>query len=329
MVSEEPKKLASVWPEFFDAILVDAPCSGEGLFRKEPQMIRDWLERGPKYYAPIQREILTHAVTMLKPGGYLLYSTCTFSRLEDEETVEYLLEQFPELEPAPLSADAVEGSCMGKGLSCCIRLFPHRLKGEGHFLALLHKKEDLNACGRAQTGASPVCVSEKSNLPEGGKKAKKRRGKEPAASEKSGGFLPEQEPELWQFLKQCRRDWDVSRFYLAANQVYYLPEGLRAGLPLRFLRTGLLLGELKNHRFEPSQALAMALKPGEYENEYALSLEDERVIRYLKGETLVQTPQEKPFKGWVLVTAGGYPLGWAKAGGASLKNKYYPGWRWT
>ena len=93
VLSEEPAKLAAVWPEFFDKILIDAPCSGEGMFRREEDMVKDWVNRGPDYYSPIQREILEQAVAMLKPGGVMLYSTCTFSKKEDEENVSFILEK--------------------------------------------------------------------------------------------------------------------------------------------------------------------------------------------------------------------------------------------
>ena len=94
-----------------------------------------------------------------------------------------------------------------------------------------------------------------------------------------------------------------------------------------FLRTGLLIGELKKGRFEPSQALAMALRIEEYPVVLNLSEEDERVARYLKGETISLLPEEGPIKGWCLVAYRGFPLGWAKGNNMTLKNKYYPGWR--
>ena len=140
VVSEDPEKLAEVWPEFFDKILVDAPCSGEGMFRRDDDMVKDWTSRGPEYYSPIQRRILEQTVAMLKPGGVLLYSTCTFSRLEDEDNVNFLLESHPEMELVPFNLASVPGSADGIGLNGCMRLFPHRMKGEGHFLALLRKR---------------------------------------------------------------------------------------------------------------------------------------------------------------------------------------------
>lgn len=309
VVSEDPQKLAGVWPGFFDKILVDAPCSGEGMFRRDEDMVKDWTGRGPEYYSPIQRRILEQAVTMLKPGGMLLYSTCTFSKLEDEDNVSFLLETHPEMELVPLEHSAVEGSVPGVGLYGCMRLFPHRIKGEGHFLALLKKKEDA-AC------KADIKVRDFSKAPD-----RKRRTRPNPQTEETGL------QELDTFLKTCNIPWEKERIFIHQDNVYYLPQGLAPGLPLRFLRTGLLLGELKKGRFEPSQALAMALHIGEYPTVLDLSDGDERVLRYLKGETINLLPQEGPLKGWCLVAYRGFPLGWAKGNNMTLKNKYYPGWR--
>ncbi|WP_347559763.1 hypothetical protein [Clostridium sp. AM58-1XD] len=138
VTSEAPKKLAALLPEFFDAILIDAPCSGEGMFRKDDGMVKDWMEKGPSYYAPIQAEIAEEAVSMLRPGGHMLYSTCTFSVAEDEAVINGLLARHPELELIRLPR--WEGAENGIGLDGCIRLFPHKIRGEGHFIALLRKR---------------------------------------------------------------------------------------------------------------------------------------------------------------------------------------------
>lgn len=308
VTSEAPEKLAGVWPEFFDKILVDAPCSGEGMFRRDEDMVKDWNEKGPEYYVPIQRRILSQAAAMLKPGGYMLYSTCTFSVEEDEGNVSYVLEKFPQMELCCLDLDKVPGACGGFGLSGCMRLFPHRLRGEGHFLALMRKKGGDNGicppvdkvvCPPADDGAA-------------GKRAR----------------AVEKEKELDVFLGQSGVEWDYGRIVIHQDNVYYLPEGLAWNLPLRFLRTGLLLGELKKGRFEPSQALAMSMKAGQFPNTVSFPAGDSRVLRYLKGETISLEGDEGPVKGWCLTAMEGFPLGWAKGTGMSLKNKYYPGWRW-
>lgn len=311
VVSEDPEKLAEVWPEFFDKILVDAPCSGEGMFRRDEDMVKDWTGRGPEYYRPIQRRILEKAVSMLKPGGMLLYSTCTFSKREDEDNVSFLLEAYPEMELMPLDLDSVPGAADGIGLKGCMRLFPHRIKGEGHFLALLRKKSGESVLRPDGTGERyPVRTA-----------SRKVRDRQPAAFEDTGLR------ELEAFLGSCRVSWEKERIFIHQESVYYLPRGLAPGLPLRFLRTGLLLGELKKGRFEPSQALAMALRAEQYPVVLNLSEGDERVIRYLKGETISLMPEEGPIKGWCLIVYRGFPLGWSKGNNMTLKNKYYPGWR--
>lgn len=133
--AEKPEKLADALPEVFDAVLVDGPCSGEGMFRKEPALKKDWEEKGPAYYAPLQREILSQAVKMVKPGGCLEYSTCTFSSLEDEENVQWLLHTYPAFHLMPL--EQYPGFVdTGHGM----KLYPHRIKGEGHFTVLLQKE---------------------------------------------------------------------------------------------------------------------------------------------------------------------------------------------
>ena len=143
VTSEPPEKLAQIYPDFFDGILADAPCSGEGMFRREPDMLRDWQEKGPDFYVPLQRSILQAAVRMLKPGGYLLYSTCTFSVKENEGNVRWLLEACPDMETVPVSPMPAAG-CESM-LEGCFRLYPHRVKGEGQFAALLRKKPDAKS----------------------------------------------------------------------------------------------------------------------------------------------------------------------------------------
>lgn len=138
----------------------------------------------------------------------------------------------------------------------------------------------------------------------------------------------EKEPALGDFLKKINRTFDENRMMVKNDAVYYLPDGFPAKANLRYLRTGLLLGELKKGRFEPSQALAMSLRAEEFDQVLQLNQEDDRVIRYLKGETIALLPEEGPMKDWCLVCVEGFPLGFAKGTGMALKNKYYPGWRW-
>ena len=307
VASEAPEKLSELLPEFFDCILVDAPCSGEGMFRREPDMIKSYRERGPEDYVPIQRAVMEEAVKMLRPGGYLLYSTCTFDREENEGTVRYILDRCPDMSLCRLPHG--HGFAEGAGMPECVRLFPHRIDGEGHFVALLQ---------RAGAGERQI------------------REKDRTVQSWAPQALPDEALAFLNCLNLKRGDAEglPGRVEEKNGKLYLLPPDFQdmkgAGRRIRFLRTGLLLGELKRGRFEPSQALAMALRKEEYPYTADFQAEDERVIRYLKGETVALREEEAfwPDGSWILVCTDGFPLGWAKRAGLNLKNKYYPGWRW-
>lgn len=305
VTSEDPEKLTRQFPEFFHKILIDAPCSGEGMFHKEPKMAEYWEEKPPAYYAEIQKKLLEQGAQMLRPGGMLLYSTCTFSKKENEEVIAYLLSRREDMEVVtpvwyegfvhgfPLEEVSEE---VNRQLASCIRIFPHRMPGEGHFAALLRKKglkeEDRNgakAAGEKKKTDLPACVEE--------------------------------------FLKLVSLDFNKGRFQIEKDRLYFLPEEVQ--MPrLRYLRTGLYLGDIKKNRFEPSQALAMALSPETFASCIWLSGDDVRTVKYLKGETIEVSEQEPAqAKGWQLVCVDGFPLGFGKLDRGILKNKYYAGWR--
>lgn len=308
IVTEYPAKLREYFTGFFDKILIDAPCSGEGMFRKEPSMVKAWEQNGPEFYSKLQREILGQAVPMLKEGGMLLYSTCTFSPLEDEGSVEYILSLDEELSLVPM--EGFSGFVKGKPeqigsrnreLEKCVRIFPHRLDGEGHFLALFRKGES-------------------------------KKASDISFSEKRGGLQGEEKKLFDDFCSSMNRVFDNDRLESKNGMIYYMPEKLPQMRGLRFLRSGLFLGEMKKKRFEPSQSLAMALCAEDFQNVISLSVGDERVLRYLKGETLVLQDGEIPGGlgkkgGYVLVCVERFPLGWGKVSGGMLKNKYHSGWR--
>lgn len=297
---EKAENLAREFPAYFDCILVDAPCSGEGMFRRDPAMIKGWSEEEVDKYSQIQRELLHQADKMLKPGGYLMYSTCTYSPEENEQSVETLLtsDYAYELCKLPLYEGVAQGmpeySQSGKEeLKYCRRFWNHRVDGEGQFAALLHKKEESDDC--QVTAVIPSGKGDKVT------------------------------PEMALFMADVNLDIDPARIYRQQERVFYLPESQIQKKKLRFIRSGLYLGDCKKNRFEPSQALAMALKDTDYPNVIRLQVEDDRVKRYLKCETI---QDESAKDGWVLVCLEEYPLGWGKARNGVIKNKYAPGWRW-
>ena len=295
VTNETPAHLAGQFPEFFDKILVDAPCSGEGMFRKDPAVAKAWDAEKPFACAKQQKEIITQAANMLAPGGQMLYSTCTFSPEENEQVIAYLLDSREDMEV--LELPQMEGFSRGIHLSRCVRIWPHKMNGEGHFLALLQKK-----------GQKAAVKEEVTDRNVGNKKINS--------------------PEMQEFFQDITMPINWNRVEIRKDQAYYVPEETKGRTGLTFLRNGLYLGEIRKGRFEPSQSLAMALKKEEYASVVDLEASDERVMKYLKGETLeVEDLQSTREKGWQLVCVNGYPLGWGKLVNGTLKNKYHTGWR--
>ncbi|WP_058485297.1 RsmF rRNA methyltransferase first C-terminal domain-containing protein [Defluviitalea phaphyphila] len=297
ITNESPEKLSQRLEGYFDKILIDAPCSGEGMFRKTPEIIKNWESKGPEFYCSIQRDILIQGAKMLKPGGYILYSTCTFSPEENEGIIEEFLSKHTNFEVVPIShkngfsqgrPDLVEARETLKGAA---RLWPHKIKGEGHFLVLLRKKvEDIKY---------------QFSIP-----------KRTLSRDILNNFN--------NFIKENFHDEIKGEFEIHGDGLYLLPEGIPDLRGLRVVRSGWMLGKLKKNRFEPSQSFAMGLNKEMVKNIINFSLEDSNVIKYLKGETL----SIEGNKGWNLICVDGYPLGWGKIQNNMLKNKYSPAWRW-
>lgn len=298
VLSETPKVLASRFSGYFDKILIDAPCSGEGMFRKQSSMIKAWEKSGVEPFIEMQHSILDEVVKMLKPGGKILYSTCTFSPEENEQSIEYLmsLDSSIHLMELPMYDGFDQGhiewsNTQNTELTRTRRLWPHRIKGEGHFVALA-TKDDQDTRG--------------DYIPYRVKKNKITT-------------------DFYDFIKNITIEFSESRFEISEDRIYYIPEDLADIKGIRLLRTGLYMGEMKKNRFEPSQALAMFLKGDEYKNTINLSSTDPNVIRYLKGET-IELEEDGP-NGMVLILVDGYPLGWGKNNRGTIKNKYLPSWR--
>ncbi|NLK99858.1 MAG: NOL1/NOP2/sun family putative RNA methylase [Clostridiales bacterium] len=328
VLSEAPNKLADYFPEVFDKILVDAPCSGEGMFRKTPSIIKNWEQYGVEYYNKLQKEIILFAAKMLKPGGKILYSTCTFSPEENEGTIAYLLKECPDMhvidalpsmEERKRLGISFDGFDSGKPewvdgpdeLKHCIRLWPHKIDGEGHFIALLQKDYDGSSIGNTN----------KQTFTYGDYRIKGRSISNNSLSDEAKEFLTD-----IKIFSQLDNLIDEGRILIQNDRVYLVPENYEEKKGLRTLRQGLFLGEMKKKRFQPSKALASSLSSRDYEAIINVSSKDTEAISYLKCETLT-VDTDNP-NGWQLVSVDGYPLGWGKLTNKTLKNMYLPGWRW-
>lgn len=307
VANEDPQKLAQSFPGFFDRILVDAPCSGEGMFRKDPQAVSYWNPDYPLECANRQRKILGSAMQMLKPGGVLVYSTCTFAPEEDEQNIAWLLQQYPDLQLLPIPL--VEGMDHARPewadgnpeLVKAVRLFPHHFKGEGHFIAKLQ----LSPTAQVAT-ARPK------------RKKKKGRGQE---SWKVGRD-ERQLFEKWQ--SQNVPAFNARHLVKFGDQLYALPEAMINIDNLDLITPGLHLGTFKKNRFEPALAWALTLTPDNVVNH--LELTNDQWRQYVHGDVVnIQGPAQG--NGWYLLTSDNHSCGWGKLVGSTVKNFFPKGLR--
>lgn len=314
VTNEPPHVLAERFPEFFHKIMVDAPCSGEGMFRKNPAVVDSWQEKGPEYFSKLQREIIVQAADMLLPGGMMFYSTCTFSPLENEKTITHLLKERSDMEVIPMEdyegfaegLTSYRGEVFDESCKLCRRIWPHKMSGEGHFMALLHKKNGVQQQVQQIVLQSSIWW------------------------EKCKGLNKEQKAAAEDFFSHVNIAYDEKRIDVRGDNLYYLPAPKYDGRGLHFLRNGLFMGEFKKKRFEPSQPFALALHAQDFDQVLDFPADDERLSRYLRGETLDVSDLiagEKKRKGWQLVMVAGHPLGFGKLVNNNLKNKYPAGWR--
>lgn len=297
-----PEHLVAGFYEKFDKILVDAPCSGEGMFRKDPGALADWsLDRVDRCVGK-QEKILETASKLLKPGGTLVYATCTFSPEENEQVIEaFLADQPYKLEKIDLPGlndrgriDWTKKSL--RAIEKTLRIMPMHVEGEGHFIGKLQKRESLSL-----------------------KEDKKKTGKTRLQKAKASDLL-----EYNDFTKNYIKSGYDQNLYRLDNHLYQLPAGLDLEMigGLKILRPGLHLGTIKTKRFEPAYAWAMHLKKDDFQNTYQLK-DDDQAYLYLKGQVL-KGPVKK---GWQLILYQGHPLGFAKASEGMLKNHYPKGLR--
>lgn len=297
ILNELPMRLAEHFTGFFDKIVIDAPCSGEGMFRKDAFAVKSWGEFSVEKCTQMQKSILKFASAMLKPGGYIVYSTCTFAPEENEGMIDNFIGGNPEFEVAEIqtfpgvSAGRPEWAGAAEQVRKSIRLWPHRIKGEGHFVALLRKTG-----GEGET--APECV--------------------PAAP-------PEEDlKDFYDFVEDVLNTPLQGNLIQNHSRLYMVPQGLPDLRGLKIVRPGWYLGELKKNRFKPAAPLALGLKKQDARRVLDFPSDSGEVIRYLKGETLNLTGD----RGWNMVCVDGFPLGWAKQLQDMLNNYYPSGWRW-
>ena len=278
VTNEDTSVLARRFPGGFDKVLIDAPCSGEGMFRKEEAAVTDWSQETVEMCARRQAEILHNGAQLVRPGGRLVYSTCTFAPEEDELAVAAFLNSHPDFEP-----EVIETPWFAPVENGGHRMWPHKLLGEGHFAAVLRRKGDEEA----EFDPAP------------------------------GVRLPKE----WQsFAKELGITLPAGKAVMFGQSLYWAPEGMPRIDRMKVLRPGLELGTVKKDRFEPAHALALWLKG--CKNVEDLPADSAEMAKYIHGD-VVPSGQ----KGWCLVRADGYSIGWGKGDGRVLKNHYPKGLR--
>ena len=295
VLNHEPAELAGRFPSFFDRILVDAPCSGEGLFRRWPEATGEWSLDNVKMCAARQDDILDFAAAMLAPNGKIVYSTCTFSPEEDKGTTERFLSRHSEFEICDEP----------------VHLYPHTAKCEGHFAVSFTRK---NMSPPSSSTISPT--SDKS-----------------LHSRKKPVLSPAETSLIRSFLDECLKpesphrsliEGNLDRIIRFGDSIYFAPEFLPDISHLKVKRCGLKIGTFQKNRFEPDHALSHALSPEEAAHVIDLPQDSNEVRQYISGMTI---NCDKEMKGWCLVCTEKFGLGWGKASGGTLKNHYPKGLR--
>ncbi|MDP4092735.1 MAG: RsmB/NOP family class I SAM-dependent RNA methyltransferase [Bacillota bacterium] len=301
VTNESPEKLSRNFNGFFDRILVDAPCSGEGMFRKDEDAARSWENFKCERCSSMQQEILSYVDKMLKPGGILVYSTCTFAPEEDEKMIasfinqngHYNIAKIPRI--AGIDRGRPEWADGNIGLEGTVRLWPHKLKGEGHFVAMLYKE--------GTEGCQAVDKYSQMQWAEG---------------------IPPQYKEVFNRFVGDNLNTEIKGYlYIKGNNLYCLPVEMPDLNGLKVAKFGWYLGEFNNGRFEPSHSLITSLDKNDIKRTVDFNSGSREVLAYLKGETLIIEGE----KGYTGICVDGYTLGWAKQTGDMLKNLYPKGWR--
>jgi NOL1/NOP2/sun family putative RNA methylase len=298
VTNETPSKLSENFRNYFDKILIDAPCSGEGMLRKDEEAAKGMKNFTTGKCTIMQWEILRNVDSMLKEGGSLIYSTCTFSPDEDEKMISHFLEEYSNYELVEITKSAgiengrPEWSDGNKELLKTARLWPHKLNGEGHFVALLRKKTN---CGTPNS----------------------------ALNKKDNNLASTELEAFRSFETENLNIKTQGYFYIKGSNIYNLPVPYPDLNGIKVAKFGWYLGDFIHGKFEPSHSIIISLNIEDIKNVFNLSIDGNMVNSFLKGETLMFEGE----KGFVGICVNGFTLGWAKQTGSFVKNMYPKGWR--
>lgn len=316
VVNHDPDSLAAILPQFFDLIVIDAPCSGEGMFRKDPDAISYW---SPDYILQCQerqRLILRAALKMLRPNGQVVYSTCTFAPEEDEENIDWLLQEYKAMSvvtPTTTWPGVDEGRPEwgndNPQLTGARRFWPQHLAGEGHFMVKLQ----ANGLVTEAVPARPITQK------------KHAKNKRPVHKDKAQ-LTKEQQKLFQQFIDQTYQvapDWSKKTFLVQKEQLFAIPNELVAIEGLKYVRRGLWLGEFRKNRFVPNHALIMASTAAQLKT--TIELSEEQYQQYVHGDVI--RLDTNLTKGWYGVSYQQQIFSWGYLVEQTLKNFYPKGLR--
>lgn len=368
VTASDPKRLEETLAGFFDGVLIDAPCSGEGMFRRDERIRASWSPEQRRELEVVQASLLDSASKLLRPGGELVYSTCTYNPCENEEQIARFLWRNPDFDLVEAKSRLREGALLSQGLplsarflerypmdekavEACLRIWPQREAGDGHFCAVLQKK--MGVASEGQRGAVDLpCLT----TPKALRQTKKKNSRRAELTVRESLSLVDAHQALLVYLKEflTEQAWKefnalpLRRFRYREEQLYLLPETLSAdffdaGLNgVKFMKTGLYLAQVKASRkgalvqLTHSYVLSLTRRQVRDERSLLLGAEDERVQAYLRGETLSLRETDCEHladrQSHVLFyreesTQDFYPLGLVKREGSSAKNLYPAGWR--
>ncbi len=289
----DTEKLTRLFGKDFDLIMADAPCSGEGMFRKEETAVSEWSEDNVRLCAERQLGILDNAVRLLKDGGYIIYATCTFSLEENEMVIDSFLRKYPEFELVKVTQKVKESTCDGinfdgceaKNIHFCRRFYPHKSKGEGQFMAVLKN------------------TSEPSH-----RKADTRKGK------------AKETPIVTDFLNSVLKEYDKNNVIINGDRVNYFTSDFP--LPDAYFSCGVTVGEIKKNYILPHHQFFMAMGD-KFKRKIDLSPDSPELKKYLHGEEISADTDN----GWAVVTVDGCAVGGIKVVSGRGKNHYPKGLR--